>query len=90
MGARLQAALEAYNHDLKIRFFRHKQRGTRLTIATTSSPVVSYLMRHYKPMIKASGLWSAGCELETDDDDDDDDDNDDDDDDDDTKRRAPA
>jgi hypothetical protein len=79
-GPRL--SLEAYNHDLKVRFFRHKQRGKARRIGVDDDARRRYLhkaMRRYyhKAMIKPSGLqWLEGQEWrymsESDDDDDDD------------------
>jgi hypothetical protein len=77
---------EAYNHDRKIPFFRHKQRGKARRVGVDDDARRRYLhkaMRRYlqKAMIKASGLqllegqdWRYMSESDDDDDDDDNDD----------------
>ena len=74
-----ELSLEAYNHDLKARFFRHKQRGNGGRIDDDARRrYLHKAMRRYlhKAMSKPSGLqWLGGQEWrymsESDDDDDD-------------------
>jgi hypothetical protein len=72
---------EAYNHDRRIPFFRHKQRGKARRVGGDDDARRRYL---HKAMIKGSGLqllegqdWRYMSESDDDDDDDDDDNGDD-------------
>ena len=81
-GPRL-LSLEAYNHDLKVRFFRHKQRGKASRIGVDDDARRRYLhkaMRRYyhNAMTKPNGLqwlerpeWRYMSESDGDGDDDD-------------------